>query len=181
MNWYAEVIKKYATFTGRARRQEYWMFVLVNVLISIVLGFIDGIMAGVLNGVTGSSDIRLNVLGGLYSLFVLIPSIAVGVRRLHDTGKSGWWMLLGVIPLVNLVLLVFFITDGVAGPNEYGPDPKGRGAYAPVAYGAAPATHGGAPAGWLPDPTGRHQMRYWDAARWTDHVSDNGVTAVDPV
>ena len=179
MNWYAEVIKKYATFTGRARRQEYWMFVLVSAIISIILGVIDGVMTGVVNGVLGSSDVRLNLLGALYSLFILLPSIAVGVRRLHDTGKSGWWMLLALVPLVNLILLVFFITDGVAGPNEYGPDPKG--AYAPAAYGAAPAVAASAPAGWLPDPTGRHQMRYWDAVRWTEHVSDNGVTAVDPI
>lgn len=89
MNWYAEVIKKYATFTGRARRQEYWMFVLVSALISAVLGVVDGVMTAVANGAMGSSDLRLNLLGGLYSLFILVPSIAVGVRRLHDTGKSG--------------------------------------------------------------------------------------------
>lgn len=93
-------------------------------------------------------------------------------------------MLLAFIPLVNLVLLVFFITDGVAGPNEYGPDPKGAYAptgYAPSPHGAAQAVAASAPARWLADPTGRHQMRYWDALRWTEHVSDDGVTAVDPV
>ncbi len=195
MNWYVEVLRKYATFTGRARRQEYWMFVLVNVLISIVLGVIDGIMSGVANGVSGSSNINITVLGSLYSLLVLVPSLAVGVRRLHDTGRSGWWMLLALVPLVNLLLLVFFIQEGVAGPNEYGPDPKGSVAFAPAAYGAAPAGYGAAPAGygaaptvaasapagWLSDPTGRHQTRYWDGVRWSEHVSDNGVPGIDPV
>lgn len=132
------------------------MFVLVNVLISIVLGVIDGIMSGVANGVSGSSNINLTMLGSLYSLFVLLPSLAVGVRRLHDTGRSGWWMLLAIVPLVNILLLVFFIQEGATGPNEYGPDPKGGVAFAPAGY--APVAYGASPA-----------------------VSDNGVAAVDPI
>jgi uncharacterized membrane protein YhaH (DUF805 family) len=166
MEWYVEVIRKYATFTGRARRREYWMFVLFNILASMVLGFFDGVISAAL-------DTNVSFFGGLYSIFVLIPSIAVGIRRLHDTDRSGWWLLLALVPLANIVLLIFLIEDGTQGPNQYGADPK---TVAPV-FGA-PNT---APAGWLPDPTGRHQYRYWDATRWTHYVSDNGVTSADPI
>jgi hypothetical protein len=112
-------------------------------------------------------------ISSLYSLAVLLPSIAVGVRRLHDTGRSGWWMLLAVIPIANIALLVFFILEGTAGPNAYGPEPE-LGAGAPQQVSQVPAS-------WLADPSGRHQLRYWDGTRWTEHVSDNGVTSVDPV
>jgi uncharacterized membrane protein YhaH (DUF805 family) len=114
MNWYLDVLKKYAVFTGRARRKEYWMFALFNVIIAIALGIIEGIVGGP------------GVLGGLYGLAVLIPSIAVGVRRLHDTGRSGWWILIGLVPVIGfIVLIVFFTTDGQPGTNQYGPNPKG--------------------------------------------------------
>jgi uncharacterized membrane protein YhaH (DUF805 family) len=114
MNWYLDVLKKYAVFTGRARRKEYWMFALFNVIIAIALGIIEGIVGGP------------GVLGGLYGLAVLIPSIAVGVRRLHDTGRSGWWILIGLVPVIGfIVLIVFFATDGQPGTNQYGPNPKG--------------------------------------------------------
>jgi uncharacterized membrane protein YhaH (DUF805 family) len=159
MNWYLEVWKKYATFTGRARRTEYWMFFLFNLIFSFGLGFMDGMLGLAHNGGSGP-------LSGVYSLAIFIPSIAVGIRRMHDTGKSGWWLL---FPFVNLIYLA---TPGTVGPNQYGPDPKVSGA----AY-ATPAT----PAGWLPDPTGRHQLRYWDATQWTPSVSDDGVTSVDPL
>ncbi len=105
MNWYLKVLQNYVTFAGRARRKEYWMFVIFNVLITMVLTFI---------GVT----IRLPFLGNIYSLAVLIPSIAVSVRRMHDTGKSGWYCL---IPVYNLVLAC---KEGNKGENSYGPDPK---------------------------------------------------------
>jgi uncharacterized membrane protein YhaH (DUF805 family) len=115
MNWYLDVLKnKYATFDGRARRKEYWMFFLVNLIISLVLGFIEGIFGGP------------GLLGLLYSLAVLIPSIAVTVRRLHDTGRSGWWILIGLIPVIGwIVLLVFMLMDSQPGSNQYGPNPKG--------------------------------------------------------
>ena len=106
MNWYLEVLKKYAVFTGRARRQEYWMFVLINIIIAIALGFIGGFL-----GIH-------NVLGTIYQLAVLVPSIAVGVRRMHDTDHSGWWLLL---PIVNLI---FAVTAGQQGENRFGSDPK---------------------------------------------------------
>ncbi|MCE5983147.1 DUF805 domain-containing protein [Pseudomonas wadenswilerensis] len=105
--WYFEVLKKYAVFSGRARRKEYWMFFLVNILVAMVLGFIEGV-AG-----TGA------ILSNLYSLALLIPGIAVGVRRMHDTDRSGWWLLL---PIVNLI---FLCQDSQPGPNRFGPNPKG--------------------------------------------------------
>lgn len=164
MNWYVEVLKKYATFSGRARRTEYWMFVLVNLLVSIALGVGDAVLGTATDDGTG-------ILGSIYALGVLLPSIAVGVRRLHDMNKSGWWMLLAIVPLVNVVLLVFFVQQGTVGPNRYGPDPKTSLQGAAVAPSAA--------AGWHVDPTGRHQLRYWDAQQWTSHVSDNGVASTD--
>jgi uncharacterized membrane protein YhaH (DUF805 family) len=117
MEWYLKVLRQYADFAGRARRKEYWMFTLVNVIISIVLAIIDNVLE--------ISVLTVGVLGLLYSLAVLLPNLAVGVRRLHDTGRSGWWLLIGLIPLIGtIVLIVFFATDGERQPNTYGPDPK---------------------------------------------------------
>ncbi len=113
MEWYLTVLRKYAEFSGRARRKEYWFFVLFNIIISFVLGFVDGFA-----GLGG-------VLGGIYALAVLIPSIAVGVRRLHDTGRSGWWLLIGLVPIIGvIVLIVFMVGDSESGSNQYGPNPK---------------------------------------------------------
>lgn len=121
MEWYLGVLKKYAEFGGRARRKEYWMFVLFNIIIALVLGLIDSML-----GLTTESG--MGILGGLYTLAVLLPAIAVGVRRLHDTGRSGWWMLLVFVPLIGpIVLIVFFVLDSQPGSNEYGPNPKGVG------------------------------------------------------
>lgn len=120
MNWYLQVLRKYADFSGRARRKEYWFFVLFNVLISIVLAFVDAAI-----GIKSAEGDNLGLLGTLYSLAVLIPSIAVTVRRLHDTGRSGWYVLLGLIPCVGgIILLVFTIEEGYSGENEYGENPK---------------------------------------------------------
>jgi len=116
MNYYIDVIKKYATFEGRARRKEYWTFALVGFLISLVLGFFDRIIFD-----TGG----YGILTGLYSLFIFLPSLAVAVRRLHDIGKSGWMILVGLIPFIGWIwLLVLYLTDSEPGPNEYGPNPK---------------------------------------------------------
>lgn len=113
MNWYLAVLKNYAGFDGRARRTEYWMFFLVNLIIAVVLNVI------------GVAVKAAAFAGDIYALALLIPSIAVGVRRLHDTGRSGWWLLIGLIPLVGtIVLIVFLATEGRRGDNEYGPDPK---------------------------------------------------------
>jgi len=118
MNWYLDVLKKYAVFSGRARRKEYWMFVLVNVIIAFVLGLIDGIV-----GVALGSDQSL--LSTLYILAILLPGLAVGVRRLHDTGRSAWWLLIALVPIIGpIVLLVFSVQDSQHGDNQYGPNPK---------------------------------------------------------
>lgn len=113
MNWYLGVLKKYAEFTGRARRTEYWMFVLISIVVTIVLSVLEMIVGGP------------GVLAGLYSLAVLIPSIAVAVRRLHDTDRSGWWLLIGFLPLIGaIILLVFLVQDSKPGQNQFGPNPK---------------------------------------------------------
>lgn len=122
MNWYLTVWKKYAQFSGRARRSEYWYFTLFNIIASILLVIVDAAF-GTLNAEAG-----MGLLGGLYTLAVLIPSLAVSVRRLHDTDRSGWWLLLALIPLVGLVLLVFMASDSSPGQNRFGPNPKGVGA-----------------------------------------------------
>ena len=119
MEWYLQALKKYATFEGRARRKEYWFFALFNFLAILILGFIDG-MAG-----TFSQEAEMGLFSGVYWLAIILPSIAVGVRRLHDIGKSGWWLLIGLIPLVGaIVLLVFAVFDSQRGDNQYGPNPK---------------------------------------------------------
>ena len=119
MNWYLHVLKNYATFSGRARRKEYWMFFLFNVLISLGLGVLD-VVAG-----TYSVEYETGFFSGLYSLLVLIPGIAVGVRRLHDTNRSGWWILISLIPIIGvLVLFVFMCLDSQPGTNRFGVNPK---------------------------------------------------------
>ena len=106
-NWYVEVLKKYAVFEGRARREEFWMFTLVNFIIAVVLHLISPF------------------LGGLYNLAVLAPALGVGARRLHDTGRSGWLQLLVLIPLIGIiVLIVFWAQDSQPGANAHGPNPK---------------------------------------------------------
>jgi uncharacterized membrane protein YhaH (DUF805 family) len=118
MSWYIEVLKKYATFSGRARRKEYWMFVLFNIIFSIVATVIDNLL-----GTTQESG--YGILSSIYSLAVLVPGLAVSVRRLHDIGKSGWWLLIALIPLIGAIwLLVLTVTDSQPGDNEYGPNPK---------------------------------------------------------
>ena len=120
MSWYLKVLKNYVGFSGRARRQEYWFFVLFNFIITLALFFVD-VLIGAFNPQTG-----MGVLSGLYSLAVFIPTFAVTVRRLHDTSRTGWWLLILFIPLIGaIVLLVFMFLDSTSGTNEYGPDPKG--------------------------------------------------------
>lgn len=119
MKWYLKVLKQYADFSGRARRTEYWMFFLYNFIFSFVLGRIDVIIG------TYEPDIGLGVLGGLYSLFVLIPGLAVAVRRLHDVGKSGWMLLVSLIPIIGVIwLFILLVTDSEPGENQYGVNPK---------------------------------------------------------
>jgi uncharacterized membrane protein YhaH (DUF805 family) len=112
MHWYIKALENYAVFSGRARRSEFWYFGLFNMLIQLGLGFFDHFL-------------RLPLLEGLYALAILIPSIAVTTRRLHDTDRSGWWQLLLLIPLIGLiVLIVFEFQDSQPGPNRYGANPK---------------------------------------------------------
>ncbi len=120
MNWYVDVLKKYAVFEGRARRQEYWMWCLLNFIIAIVLGIVDR-GAGLMIGEAGTG-----ILGSIYSLAVLCPGIAVAIRRLHDTGRSGFWLLITFVPCIGvIVLLVFLIQDSEPNANQHGPNPKG--------------------------------------------------------
>lgn len=121
MNYFIDCLtKKYACFSGRARRQEYWLFVLFNFIASTILKFI----AGALISMTGLAVLAIIPL--LYSLAVLIPGFAVSFRRLHDTGRSGWWWLLVFIPIIGgIVLIVFCCLDSQPGENQYGPNPKG--------------------------------------------------------
>lgn len=139
MNWYIKVLRNYAVFEGRARRKEYWFFVLFNAIALTILGIIDSMLWG---GVTESLIFSFNgdhtnfswrsrftddweILSNIYALGVLIPSIAVGIRRLHDTNHSGWWLLFVFVPIAGwLVLFIFMVTAGDTGKNRFGPDPK---------------------------------------------------------
>lgn len=113
MNWYLKVLENYAVFSGRARRQEFWMFLLFSTIVAFILPFFGRVTVG------------YDGIGLLYQLAVLIPSIAVSVRRLHDTDRSGWWVLIILIPILgSIVLLVFMAQDGNQGENQYGADPK---------------------------------------------------------
>ena len=120
MNWFLMALKNYVGFSGRSRRSEYWYFTLFYLVIAIVLSVLDGIVFG------GSGDGKgTPVLSGLFMLAMLLPSIAVGIRRLHDTDRSGWWLLIGLVPLIGfIVLIVFFVQDSKPGDNRFGPNPK---------------------------------------------------------
>ena len=112
MNWYLKCFKQYADFAGPARRKEYWMFTLFNLIIGYGLGTLFGLFG-------------LDLIGYLYSAAVFIPSIAVGVRRLHDIGKCGWWYLIAFVPVIGTIwLIVLLCLDGVPGSNQWGPNPK---------------------------------------------------------
>jgi uncharacterized membrane protein YhaH (DUF805 family) len=120
MSWYIGVLKKYAVFEGRARRKEYWMYQLFNVLVMLLLYLPSALIA-----VAADTPALASLLPALYLLGVLLPTIAVAVRRFHDQDKSGWWYLLALIPSVGgIILLVFMCLDGTPGPNKYGPNPK---------------------------------------------------------
>jgi uncharacterized membrane protein YhaH (DUF805 family) len=118
MSWFIEALKKYAVFSGRARRSEYWYFFLFyTILYAVFLGV----------GIA----IKVPALVAIVALGLLLPAWGVSVRRLHDTGKSGWMILLGIIPLVGaIILLVFYCSDSEQGENKYGPNPKETPAFA---------------------------------------------------
>ena len=143
MEWMLMPLRRYAEFSGRSRRKEYWMYVLGLIIVAVVLGLIEGVLG--LTQMIGP----YGPLSALLGIATLVPSIAVGVRRLHDTNRTGWWILLPIVPEIGalamlqtgnlpvagilaivalvlaIVLLVFMVLDGTKGPNQYGPDPKG--------------------------------------------------------
>lgn len=113
--WYMEALSKYLEFSGRARRKELWTFVLVNFVISISLSVLDSIIG-----------MGIGFIGTLFGLAMIIPSISVGVRRLHDIGKEGLWILVGLIPFIGwIVLIYFYVQDSEPGANAFGSNPKG--------------------------------------------------------
>ncbi len=119
MQWFFKAMKQYADFSGRARRAEYWWFMLIFLLSFCVLALIDGATG------SWSDKAGMGLFSGIWSLVCVLPSLAVAARRLHDMGRSGWWQLLNVVPLIGfIVLIVWFARDGDSGPNRFGPDPK---------------------------------------------------------
>ena len=119
MSWYIKVLKNYAVFSGRARRKEYWMFVLFNVIFAVALTIID-LVTGLY-----SKSANIGLFTSIYSLAVLVPTLAVSVRRLHDTNHSGWWYFIALVPLAGaIILLVFFVRDSEPTYTQYGPNPK---------------------------------------------------------
>ncbi|MFB7040483.1 MULTISPECIES: DUF805 domain-containing protein [unclassified Streptomyces] len=117
MNWYLDVLKKYAVFSGRARRKEFWMFTLFNFIAAVILAILDNLLG-------------IQLLSLIYTLAVFLPALGVSVRRLHDTGRSGWWILIALVPLVGgIILLVFNCLEGEQQQNAYGPNPKLAPAY----------------------------------------------------
>jgi uncharacterized membrane protein YhaH (DUF805 family) len=115
------VFSQYAQFGGRARRSEYWWFVLFSILVGIVASILDSVLGTDFEGSATSSGI----ISLIVNLALLLPSLAVGARRLHDTDRSGWWLLIALIPLIGaIVLIVFFVKDSTQGPNRFGPSPK---------------------------------------------------------
>jgi uncharacterized membrane protein YhaH (DUF805 family) len=134
MEWMLMPLKRFADFAGRSRRKEYWLWVLFVVVVLTVLTWLDiklGLGGSATTTSSGSGvgfNVNLGPLGIVFGLATLVPSIAVGVRRLHDLGKSGWWMLLAIIPFIGwFYQLIVFTQPGVPGPNRYGSDPKGGG------------------------------------------------------
>lgn len=145
MEWATLPLKKYAEFTGRSRRKEYWMYVLLLIVVGVVIGVVEGVLglARMVGGLYGPLSL-------LFALATFVPSLAVGVRRLHDTDRSGWWLLIGYGPMLLaillpflgmagvglamivmivaligfVVLLIFMVLEGTRGTNQYGPDPK---------------------------------------------------------
>ncbi|MEO2279481.1 DUF805 domain-containing protein [Pseudoalteromonas pernae] len=121
MEYFTDALKRYADFTGRTRRKGYWMFILFYLIFAIVATVIDMVLGTMF-------------VGTVYSLALLIPSLAIGARRLHDTGRSGWWQLLYFLPLIGfIVLIIFFVQDSQDGDNDHGPNPKELGGEAAAA------------------------------------------------
>ncbi len=116
MNWYLKVMREYVNFNGRARRKEYWMFFLLYILLSFALALVATLLLGE------------RLADGIFSLWILahlLPCIGVGVRRLHDIGRSGWWLLISLVPFVGWIIALYWaVKAGDTGSNAYGADPK---------------------------------------------------------
>ena len=128
--WMLLPFRRYAEFSGRSRRREYWLFVLFNYIVALLFGAVLGIVMLLLYFADVSEDgmmltcYIMIVPYALYSLWVIVPGLAVSIRRLHDLDKSGWHLLIGLIPLVGgIILLIWYCSEGTRGPNRYGPDP----------------------------------------------------------
>jgi uncharacterized membrane protein YhaH (DUF805 family) len=119
-NWKLVVLERYAKFDGRAGRAEFWWYVLANIVLYVAALILLGIGFGIATGL----GVVVTLLAGALYLALLIPSIAVAIRRLHDTDKSGWWLLIGLIPFGGLVLLFFYAQEGTPGPNMFGAGPE---------------------------------------------------------
>jgi uncharacterized membrane protein YhaH (DUF805 family) len=113
MNYFIDPLKKYTDFRTRTARKEFWMFTLLNLIVAVIVSIIASIL-------------DLDIIYYLYSIALIIPSIAIGVRRLHDTGRSGWWALIILVPIIGAITIIcFYLSDSSPGDNEYGPNPKG--------------------------------------------------------
>ena len=120
MNWYLKVLKEYTNFNGRARRQEYWMFALFNIIFSILANVLDVVL-----GLNSFGSGESGLIGLVYSLAVIVPGLAVAIRRLHDTGKSGWNLLWMLLPIAGWIyIIVLLVRESDSGVNEYGENPK---------------------------------------------------------
>jgi uncharacterized membrane protein YhaH (DUF805 family) len=136
MQWYLDVLKKYTVFDGRARRKEFWMFALFSTIVSIILNIIDKIIGTDFGGASSSGW-----LSTIYGLAVLLPTIGVGIRRMHDTNRTGWWILISLVPCIGWIwYIVLAAQEGTAGDNNYGPDPKAAERFGQP--GAGPAEPG---------------------------------------
>jgi uncharacterized membrane protein YhaH (DUF805 family) len=126
IDWVLEVFSKYATFDGRARRKEYWYWYLFNFIVSIFISVVSLVINGTEtdNGI-GWFGLFINIVVIIYSLGVFIPNLAVTVRRLHDTNRSGWWYFISMVPFIGgIILFIYLIEDSTPGDNQYGPNPK---------------------------------------------------------
>jgi uncharacterized membrane protein YhaH (DUF805 family) len=119
VSWYLAVLKKYAVFSGRARRKEYWFFLLFNLIFLAVATILDSVLK------LNFGRLPYGWIYTVYAVAVIIPSLAVAIRRLHDVGKSGWWLLIALVPFIGAIwLLVLYVKDSQPGENAYGPNPK---------------------------------------------------------
>ena len=124
MEWYLKVLRQFTDFEGRARRKEYWMYTLVNAIFLLIAITLDNVLG------LANEDYFIGPIYMVYALAVILPGLAVSVRRLHDVGKSGWMILISFIPIIGGIwLLILFVTDGQVGENEYGLNPKEESEY----------------------------------------------------